>query len=77
MPQRAKGVRLIRQSRDFDGCEAGEPFWSSSEVEVMNDRFRQRMLDAIACDLEHCPTAVSTAACTRFPISGYRRPDTN
>jgi hypothetical protein len=67
--------KLIRNSIDIDGIEAATPFWTSEDLEQMNTAFHQRMLDAIACDLEHCATAVSTKAGTRYPVHNYRRPE--
>jgi hypothetical protein len=35
------------------------------------------LTDALAAGLEQCATAISTKACTRYPVHNYRRPDTN
>ena len=47
--------------------------WTTAELEGMDAKFRQRVLDAIASGAECCATAVSTAPGTKRPIANYQR----
>ena len=41
----------------------------------MNEDFCRRLQAAIQAGLECCSVGISTAACTRFPVSNYRHPN--
>ncbi|MGH7784961.1 MAG: hypothetical protein ACREO5_14105 [Candidatus Binatia bacterium] len=41
----------------------------------MNEVFCRRLRAAIRAGIECCSVGISTAACTRFPVSNYRRSD--
>jgi hypothetical protein len=53
----------------------GDKYWVPDAVRKMDARFQQAMLDALPAGSEYCATAVSTVACTRFPIPNYQRPE--
>jgi hypothetical protein len=55
--------------------EDGKPYWNDDELDAMNRAFCERMLDAIAAELEFCPKGVSTTPGTKYPIINYQRPD--
>jgi hypothetical protein len=40
----------------------------------MNENFCRRLRAAIQAGMECCSVGISTAACTRFPVSNYRPP---
>jgi hypothetical protein len=66
-------------SEDFDA--SGETFTppeaarNEKKRREMNEIFCHRLRAAIQAGLECCSVGISTAACTRFPVSNYRRQD--
>jgi hypothetical protein len=51
------------------------PAFNRERLEWMDAAFRRRVFAAVADDLENCPTSLSTAYGTRYPVFGYRRED--
>jgi hypothetical protein len=68
-------IPKLRDSVDMAGSEAGKPYWSGDQLSKMDQRFRQALTDALAAGLEQCATAISTKACTRYPVHNYQRSD--
>ena len=54
---------------------APEQARNEKKCREMNEIFCRRLRAAIQAGMEFCTIGVSTAACTRFPVSNYRRPD--
>jgi hypothetical protein len=55
------------------GVYARAEGWTTDELEKMDAKFRQRLLDAIAAGDERCTVGKSTAVGTRYPVTNYRR----
>ena len=79
MTSRCRSADKSQVCDDFDA--AGEtpapPEHASNDQKrrEMNEIFCRRLRAAIQAGMEFCKIGVSTAACTRFPVSNYRRPD--
>ncbi len=79
MPSRYQRTDYSAVHRDSDA--SGEMFIppeaarNEKKCREMNDVFCHRLRAAIQAGLECCSVGISTAACTRFPVSNYRRPN--
>jgi hypothetical protein len=64
-----------------DSDASGETFFPPEAVREkkkcreMNEVFCRRLRAAIEAGMECCRVGISTAPCTRFPVSNYRDPD--
>jgi hypothetical protein len=67
--------RHVPHNCDASGLHLAARAGLKKRSQAMTQASAKPMMTAIAADLEQCATSISTAACTRFPVHDYKRPE--
>jgi hypothetical protein len=66
---------MVPNDFDADSLVFGRGLWTDTELEAMDQRFRDQLQAAIQVGAERCAIGVSTEPGTKRPIVGYQPSD--